>query len=104
MLGDRRYLAGEEVTLADVFLFPTLYRFDAVYHTHFKCNLKRLVDFENLWPYARDLYQLSGVAATCNTRIAVSHLRSSKPATRSRLEQRSTCSTMPPSRRSNGST
>ncbi len=73
VLADRRYLAGEEVTLADVFLFPTLYRFDAVYHTHFKCNLKRLVDFENLWPYARDLYQLSGVAATCNMAHVKAH-------------------------------
>lgn len=66
VLGERRFLAGDELTLADVFLFPTLYRFDAVYHTHFKCNLKRLVDFENLWPYAREIYQLPGVQATCN--------------------------------------
>jgi len=66
VLGERRFLAGDRLTLADVFLFPTLYRFDAVYHTHFKCNLKRLVDFENLWPYAREIYQLPGVEATCN--------------------------------------
>jgi putative glutathione S-transferase len=66
VLGERRFLAGDELTLADVFLFPTLYRFDAVYHTHFKCNLKRLVDFENLWPYAREIYQLPGAQATCN--------------------------------------
>jgi putative glutathione S-transferase len=66
VLGERRFLAGDELTLADVFLFPTLYRFDAVYHTHFKCNVCRLVDYENLWPYAREIYQLSGVRETCN--------------------------------------
>jgi putative glutathione S-transferase len=66
VLGERRFLAGDELTLADVFLFPTLYRFDSVYYTHFKCNARRLVDFENLWPYARDIYQRSEVARTCN--------------------------------------
>jgi putative glutathione S-transferase len=66
VLGERRFLVGEKLTLADVFLFPTLYRFDAVYHTHFKCNIQRLVDFEHLWPYAREIYQLSGVQETCN--------------------------------------
>ncbi len=66
VLGERRFLAGDEPSLADVFLFPTLYRFDAVYHAHFKCNIERLVDFENLWPYAREMYQLSGVQETCN--------------------------------------
>ena len=65
VLGERRFLAGDELTLADVFLFPTLYRFDSVYYTHFKCNVRRLVDFQNLWPYARDFYQRSGVAETC---------------------------------------
>lgn len=66
VLGSRRFLTGDVVTLADVFLFPTLFRFDAVYYTHFKCNVKRLVEFENLWDYARDIYQLPGVAETCN--------------------------------------
>lgn len=66
VLADRRFLAGDVVTLADVFLFTTLFRFDAVYYTHFKCNVRRLVDFENLWDYARDVYQLPGVAETCN--------------------------------------
>ena len=66
VLGERRFLAGGELTLADVFLFPTLYRFDSVYYTHFKCNSNRLVDFENLWPYAREIYQRSGVEETCN--------------------------------------
>jgi putative glutathione S-transferase len=73
VLGERRFLAGDRLTLADVFLFPTLYRFDAVYHTHFKCNLKRLVDFEQLWPYARELYQLPGVGETCNMEHVKAH-------------------------------
>ncbi len=46
--------------------FPTLIRFDAVYHGHFKCNLRRIVDYQNLWPYLRDLYQHDGVAETVN--------------------------------------
>lgn len=65
-LANSRYVLGDQLTLADVFLFPTLYRFDAVYHTHFKCNLKRLTDFEHLWEYARDIYQTTGVPETCN--------------------------------------
>lgn len=63
-LGRQRYLAGERVTEADWRLFTTLIRFDAVYHGHFKCNLKRLVDFPNLWSYTRELYQWPGVAET----------------------------------------
>jgi putative glutathione S-transferase len=73
VLGERRFLAGEDLTLADVFLFPTLYRFDAVYHTHFKCNIRRLVDFEHLWPYARELYQLTAVQETCNMEHIKAH-------------------------------
>ena len=45
-------------------LFPTLVRFDAVYHTHFKCNLRRLIDYPSLWGYARDLYQRPGFGDT----------------------------------------
>lgn len=72
-LGTRRYVVGDRLTLADLFLFPTLYRFDAVYHTHFKCNRRRLVDFENLWGYARDIYQTEGVADTCNMNHVKAH-------------------------------
>jgi putative glutathione S-transferase len=63
-LGRQRYLAGDVITLADWRLFTTLVRFDAVYHTHFKCNGHRLIEYANLWPYARELYQVPGVAPT----------------------------------------
>lgn len=65
-LSQQRYLLGDGVTEADWRLFTTLIRFDSVYHGHFKCNLKRLVDYENLWGYTRELYQWPGVAATVN--------------------------------------
>jgi putative glutathione S-transferase len=65
-LATGRYLFGDRVTEADWRLFPTLIRFDAVYHGHFKCNLRRIVDYQNLWPYLRDLYQHEGVAETVN--------------------------------------
>jgi putative glutathione S-transferase len=65
-LSRQRYLAGDCITEADWRLFTTLMRFDVVYHTHFKCNLHRLVDYENLSNYARELYQQPGVAETVN--------------------------------------
>ncbi|PLC50922.1 glutathione-dependent reductase [Pollutimonas subterranea] len=65
-LGRQRYLLGDQVTEADWRLFTTLIRFDAVYHGHFKCNLRRLADYENLWSYTRELYQWRGIAATVN--------------------------------------
>lgn len=57
-LSRRRYLTGERITEADVRLWVTLARFDPVYSTHFKVNLRRLVDYPNLWGYTRDLYLL----------------------------------------------
>jgi putative glutathione S-transferase len=63
-LGGRRWLAGDRVTEADWRLFTTLLRFDAVYVGHFKCNLRRLVDYPRLWAYARELYQVPGVVDT----------------------------------------
>lgn len=65
-LATSRYLCGNQVTLADVRLFTTLFRFDIVYHGLFKCNRKRIQDYDNLGFYLRDLYQLPGVADTCN--------------------------------------
>ena len=64
LLGERRYLAGDRITEADWRLWVTLLRFDAVYHVHFRCNGRRLVDHANLWAYARELYQQPGVEAT----------------------------------------
>ncbi|MDD2048336.1 glutathione S-transferase family protein [Pseudomonas putida] len=65
-LGEHRYLAGEYLTEADWRLFTTLIRFDAVYHGHFKCNLRRLADYPNLSNWLRELYQWPGVAETVN--------------------------------------
>jgi putative glutathione S-transferase len=66
LLGTQRYICGGAVTLADVRLFTTLFRFDAVYFGLFKCNFRQIQTYPHLWPYLRDLYQLPGVAATCN--------------------------------------
>ena len=63
-LATNRYLCGDRLTEADWRLFTTLVRFDAVYVGHFKCNLRRIVDYPNLWDYTRELYQHPGVAAT----------------------------------------
>jgi glutathionyl-hydroquinone reductase len=63
-LSRSRYLVGDSPTEADWRLFPTLVRFDTVYYQHFKVNLRRIVDYPNLWPYTRDLYQLPGIAET----------------------------------------
>lgn len=63
-LGSRRYLFGDKPVETDWRLFVTLVRFDPVYYGHFKCNLRRIVDYPNLYGYLRDLYQLPGVAQT----------------------------------------
>ncbi len=63
-LANGRYLFGQTITETDWRLFPTLVRFDSVYHGHFKCARRRLVDLPNLWAYARDLIKWRGVAAT----------------------------------------
>jgi putative glutathione S-transferase len=63
-LASRRYLVGGQLTEADIRLFTTLVRFDAVYFGHFKCNLRRIVDYPNLWGYARDLFQRGGFGDT----------------------------------------
>ena len=61
-----RYLMGDRITEADWRLWTTLVRFDAVYHGHFKCNRAKLIEFPNLWGYARELYQWPGIAGTVN--------------------------------------
>ncbi|HLI58847.1 MAG TPA: glutathione S-transferase family protein [Solirubrobacteraceae bacterium] len=63
-LADRRFLFGERPLETDWRLFTTLVRFDAVYQVHFKCSIRKLAEYEHLWPYARDLYQWPGVAQT----------------------------------------
>ena len=63
-LATQRWLCGNRFTEADVRLWTTLVRFDAVYYGHFKCNLRRLADYPALWGYTRDVYALPGVAAT----------------------------------------
>jgi len=75
----QRYLAGRRLTEADWRLFTTLVRFDAVYHGHFKCNLRRLVDYPNLWDYTRELYQVPGVAETVNLHHIKHHYYESHP-------------------------
>lgn len=65
-LENQRYLTGDQITEADWRLFTTLVRFDPVYVGHFKCNIRRIVDYPNLWPYVRDLYQTPRVAETVN--------------------------------------
>ena len=72
-LSKNRYLMGAQVTEADWRLFPTLIRFDMVYHLHFKCNRRRIVDYPNLWAYTRELFQWQGVAATVNMDHIVRH-------------------------------
>ncbi|MGF1472167.1 MAG: glutathione S-transferase family protein [Rubrobacteraceae bacterium] len=64
VLGQQRYLCGGRITEADWCMFTTLVRFDPVYHYHFKCNLRRISDYRNLWGYLRELYQYPGVAET----------------------------------------
>jgi len=71
-LSTQRYLLGDDITEADWRLFTTLLRFDPVYVGHFKCNRRRIVDFDNLWPYVRDLYQVPGVAET----VHMDHIKS----------------------------
>jgi putative glutathione S-transferase len=65
-LATRRYLFGARPLETDWRLFVTLIRFDAVYHGHFKCNIRRIVDYPNVWGYLRDLYQIDGIAGTVN--------------------------------------
>ena len=78
-LSKQRYLVGEQITEADWRLFTTLIRFDAVYHGHFKCNLKRIEDYPHLAGYMRELYQWPGVAETVNMAHIKEHYYRSHP-------------------------
>jgi glutathionyl-hydroquinone reductase len=66
ILGQQQYLCGDRITIADWCLFTTLFRFDLAYYGLFKCNLKRLIDFPNLWNYCRKLYQYPGARSVCS--------------------------------------
>ena len=72
-LSQQRCLVGDRITEADWRLFTTLVRFDSVYHLHFKCNRRRIIDYPNLWAYTRELYQQPGVAETVNLDHIVRH-------------------------------
>ena len=63
-LTGRRYLVGDHITMADIRLFVTLVRFDVAYHGHFKCNIRKLIEYPALWAYARDLFQTPGFGDT----------------------------------------
>jgi putative glutathione S-transferase len=78
-LSRQRYLLGDRITEADWRLFTTLIRFDSVYHGHFKCNLRRLIDYPNLWIYTRELYQWPRIASTVNMRHIKEHYYRSHP-------------------------
>jgi glutathionyl-hydroquinone reductase len=73
ILTNNRYLVGDTLTEADWRLFTTLVRFDNVYHLHFKCNRRRIIDYPNLWAYTRELYQMQGVAETVKMDHIVRH-------------------------------
>ena len=72
-LSQGRYLLGNIMTASDWRAFPTLCRFDAIYHAHFKCSKKRLIDYPNLWDYTRDLYQMPGISGTFDMEHARKH-------------------------------
>ena len=79
VLADRRYLAGDRLTAADLCMFTTLIRFDHVYHTHFKCNVRAIHEYPHLWPYLRDLYQTPGVAETVDMGHITEHYYTTHP-------------------------
>lgn len=79
LLGERRYLAGEYLTEADIRLFTTLVRFDSVYYSHFKCNLRRIEDYPALSSYLRELYQWPEIAETVNMAHIKRHYYGSHP-------------------------
>jgi putative glutathione S-transferase len=79
VLADQRYLAGDRLTEADICMFTTLVRFDQVYHTHFMCNKQHIHEYDNLWPYLRDIYQTPGVAETVDMGHIKEHYYTTHP-------------------------
>lgn len=78
-LEDRTYLVGNQLTEADIRLWTTLIRFDPVYFGHFKCNIRPLVDYPNLWYFTRMIYNLEGIAETVNMNHIQHHYYGSHP-------------------------
>lgn len=79
VLTKQRYMCGDRITEADWCMFTTLFRFDAVYYVHFKCNLRHIYEYPNLWNYLKDLYQQPGVKETCNLDHIKLHYYKSHP-------------------------
>ncbi|MGF1538684.1 MAG: glutathione S-transferase family protein, partial [Elainellaceae cyanobacterium] len=79
VLGQQRYLCGDRLTEADICMYTTLIRFDAVYYVHFKCNLHPITDYPNLWGYLRDLYQTPAFKHTTNFDHIKTHYYTSHP-------------------------
>jgi glutathionyl-hydroquinone reductase len=80
VLGEQPFLCGAQMTEADIALFTTLLRFELVYYAHFKCNLKRLRDYPNLWRFTRRMYQHPGVRPTCQLDDIKTHYYWSQPS------------------------
>ncbi|MBE9047924.1 glutathione S-transferase family protein [Pleurocapsales cyanobacterium LEGE 10410] len=79
LLAKQKYLCGDSFTEADICMFTTLFRFDAVYYVHFKCNLRHIWDYPNLWNYVKRIYQYPGVKQTCNLEHIKLHYYQSHP-------------------------
>ncbi|MGL5940044.1 MAG: glutathione S-transferase family protein [Waterburya sp.] len=79
ILANQTYLCGDSLTEADICMFTTLFRFDAVYYVHFKCNLRHIWDYPNLWNYLKRIYQYPGVKDTCNLEHIKLHYYQSHP-------------------------
>ena len=79
VLEKQKYLCGDSLTEADICMFTTLFRFDAVYYVHFKCNLRHIWDYPNLWNYLIRIYQYPGVRDTCNLEHIKLHYYQSHP-------------------------
>ena len=79
ILAEQEYVCGDILTEADICMFTTLFRFDAVYYVHFKCNVRHIWDYPNLWHYLRRIYQYPGVKETCNLEHIKLHYYQSHP-------------------------